>query len=110
MKIVATAMIVLVFLFAIGYALYTLIKSNKEFTDERLKILLGYVFGFSVLFVYFFLAIAIALGKVEQQTSYGLDMILTAMGPLGGLFCGWAFGKSHNGEAQTKLDTTAHSD
>lgn len=68
----------------------------SELSDERLKILLSYLFGFSVLGVYFLLALAMALGKVDQQTSFGLDMVLTAMGPLGGLFCGWAFVKSQS--------------
>jgi hypothetical protein len=66
-------------------------------SDDRLKIVPGYSFGFTVLVVYFALALAMALGKVQQDTSYGLDMVLTAMGPLGGLFCGWAFGKSKIG-------------
>ncbi len=61
---------------------------------ERLRILLAFGFGFSVLAVYFALALVIALGRVEQATSHGLDIVLGALGPLGGLFCSWAFRQS----------------
>ena len=74
---------------------------NLPEDTERLRIILGFGFGFSVLVVYAVLAAVIAFGRVEQATSYGLDMVLTAMGPLGGLFCGWAFGMSNKkGDSQ----------
>jgi hypothetical protein len=72
----------------------------KDVTDNRLKIIFGYAFGFFVLGVYFTLALAIAMGHVEEKTSYGLVQVLTALGPLGGMFCGWAFGLSRNGKSK----------
>lgn len=60
--------------------------------ETRLKIVLSFCFGFSVLAVYFILAISMAIGHVEEKTSYGLREVLMALGPLGGMFCGWAFG------------------
>ena len=70
----------------------------SDLSDERLKILLSYVFGFTTLMVYFILAMVIAIGKIQEQTSYGLPIVLGALGPLGGAFVGWAFGRSsHNG-------------
>lgn len=65
--------------------------------NERARLVLAYTFGFSVLATYFTLALCIALGKVDKDTSYGLDIVLSALGPLGGLFCGWAFGTSSKG-------------
>lgn len=64
--------------------------------EARLRILLGYGYGFAVLVVYFALAMILALGKVEKETSYGLEMVLVALGPLGGSFVGWAFGMANN--------------
>jgi hypothetical protein len=69
----------------------------QDISEGRLKIMCGYGFGFTVLAVYFTLAIAIAVGHVEEKTSYGLREVLMALGPLGGMFCGWAFGLSTNG-------------
>lgn len=60
--------------------------------ENRLRLVLSFAFGFSVLAVYFILAISIAIGHVQKETSYGLDLVLQALGPLGGLFAGWAFG------------------
>lgn len=59
--------------------------------NERLKIILGFSYGFAVLFVYGTLALVIAIGHVSKDTSYGLEIVLAALGPLGGLFAGWAF-------------------
>lgn len=60
--------------------------------NDRLKILLAYTFGFTVLAVYAILAISIALGHVEEKTSFGLREVLANLGPLGGGFAVWAFG------------------
>ncbi len=65
-----------------------------DISDERLRILLAYAFGFSTLFVYGMLALAIAIGHIEEKTSYGLPIVLGALGPLGGAFVGWAFGQA----------------
>jgi len=63
-------------------------------SDERLRIVLAYGFGFSTLFVYALLAMTIAVAHIEEKSSYGLPIVLGALGPLGGAFVGWAFGAS----------------
>lgn len=63
-------------------------------SDERLKIVLAYAFGFSTLIVYGMLAMVIAIMHIEEKTSYGLPIVLGALGPLGGAFVGWAFGQA----------------
>ena len=65
--------------------------------DDRLRVLLAYLFGFATLISYFTLAIIIAIGKIQENTSYGLPIVLGALGPLGGAFVGWAFGKNGKG-------------
>lgn len=49
------------------------------------------VFGFSLLVILAALATAIALGKVEEKTSYGLIPLLTTLSILSGAFAQWAF-------------------
>lgn len=66
--------------------------------NDRMEIVLGYTFGFSVLAVYFILSLVIAIGHVQKETSYGLDVVLPSLGPLGGAFVGWAFGRQRNGK------------
>jgi len=80
--------------------------------NERLKIILGFAFGFSVLFVLAFLGVRIALGKVEENTSYGLLPIVTSLSTLAGGFATWitaimrANGKTNDREALTgKVET-----
>lgn len=63
-------------------------------SDDRLKVILAYAFGFSTLFVYGMLAMVIAIMHIEEKTSYGLPIVLGALGPLGGAFVGWAFGQA----------------
>lgn len=70
--------------------------------ETRLRIILGFSFGFAVLGVYFTLAMSIGLGKVDKESSFGLDLVLQALGPLGGLFAGWAFGMVQSGKANDK--------
>lgn len=48
-------------------------------------------FGFSLLMVTAVLAAIIALGKVEMQTSYGLNIVLGSLATLSGNFAQWAF-------------------
>lgn len=57
-------------------------------SDERLKM----IFGFSILLVLALLAAVVGLGKVEMQTSYGLNIILGSLATLAGGFAQWAFG------------------
>jgi cytochrome c biogenesis protein CcdA len=60
--------------------------------DFRLKM----IFGFSILLVLAVLAAIIAVGKVEQDTSFGLQIVLGALAVLSGGFAQWAFG--HEGK------------
>jgi hypothetical protein len=50
------------------------------------------IFGFLALVVLATLAAIIALGKVHQDTSYGLDYILGGLTMMTGGFANWAFG------------------
>ena len=50
------------------------------------------VFGFLALVVLATLAAVIALGKVNQESSYGLDYILGGLTMMVGGFSNWAFG------------------
>jgi hypothetical protein len=56
------------------------------------------IFGFMLLVLLAVLAAIIAIGKVEQNTSYGLQYILGALATLAGGFAQWAF--------QSKPDNT----
>ena len=49
------------------------------------------IFGFILLAILAGLALAIALGHVEEKTSYGLMPLLTALATLAGGFAQWAF-------------------
>ena len=60
---------------------------------DHLKIL----YGFMLLVMLASLAVVIALGKVEQSTSYGLLPIITALATLSGAFAQWAFGSGNQG-------------
>ena len=53
-------------------------------TNERLEILLEWAFGFSLLILYSWLTHTIAIGKVQEDTSYGLPIILNSLTGLGG--------------------------
>lgn len=50
-----------------------------------------WIFGFGLLVLLSVLAIIIALGRVEQQTSYGLQIVLGSLSTLSGGFATWAF-------------------
>jgi hypothetical protein len=51
-------------------------------------------FGFALLFVIAALGMTISLGKVMQESSYGLQIILGCITTLSGGFAAWAFGAS----------------
>jgi hypothetical protein len=55
---------------------------------DKLKML----FGFLLLAVLGALGAAIGLGKVHQETSYGLEFILGTLTTMGGAFSNWAYG------------------
>jgi hypothetical protein len=69
----------------------------SELSDERLQVVLAYGFGYITLLIYFILAMTIAIGHIEEKTSFGLTNVLSALGPIGGLFAGWAFGRRKEG-------------
>jgi hypothetical protein len=52
------------------------------------------VFGFALLAAITGIALTIAIGHVEERSSYGLLGILGSFQTLAGAFAGWAFGKS----------------
>jgi hypothetical protein len=62
------------------------------------------LFGFLLLFVTAALAGIIALGKVEQESSYGLPEILGGLLTLSGGFANWAFGESRSSMPKQKGD------
>jgi hypothetical protein len=49
------------------------------------------LFGFAVLSVVCLLAVVIALGKVHQESSFGLDVVLGCLTTMAGGFTVWAF-------------------
>ena len=51
------------------------------------------IFGSALLVILAALSAAIALGHVEDKTSYGLMPLLTAISVLSGNFAQWAFSK-----------------
>ena len=57
----------------------------------KLRVVLGFIFGFLVLLIYMFLALAIAFKHIDKES---VEVIFDAMGPLGGFFAGWAFGQT----------------
>lgn len=56
------------------------------------------LFGVALLLTLAILAALIALGKVEEESSYGLMPVLTALATLSGAFSNWAFGKDKDDE------------
>jgi hypothetical protein len=53
-------------------------------------------FGFALLFVIAILGLVIALGKVMEASSYGLQIILGCITTLSGGFAAWAFGAKND--------------
>jgi len=76
----------------------------------RLEFILEMLFGFLLMILVAAIAVVIALGKVEQTTSYGLQDILGGLLVLTGSFAHWAFqvvpilkkGKPEEEKAQEK--------
>lgn len=54
------------------------------------------VFGFMLLMVLAGISAVIAIAKVEQATSYGLEIILGAVAVLSGQFAQWCFGAARD--------------
>jgi Ni,Fe-hydrogenase I cytochrome b subunit len=68
------------------------------------------IFGFLVLLLLAILAGIIAIGKVEQETSYGLEYILGALSVLAGGFAQWAFKTRPGDVPPTDVNATVKSD
>jgi len=52
------------------------------------------IFGFCLLAVVGIVIIVIALGKVQKETSYGLDVVLIMLSPLINKWAEWAFSRT----------------
>lgn len=59
--------------------------------STRVEMILFWTYGFTLLVSLTVLAIIIGIGKVEQQTSYGLPIVLGALASQGGSFAQRAF-------------------
>ncbi len=65
-------------------------------------------YGMALLIILAGLALAIALGHVEEKTSYGLMPLLVSISHLSGQFAQWAFSSSHSAPAPApKVDPPA---
>ena len=62
------------------------------------------IFGFLALVVLATLAAIIALGKVNQESSYGLDYILGGLTMMVGVFSNWAFGSTGMKETKSQSE------
>lgn len=56
------------------------------------------LYGFGVLVIIAFLCAIIALGKVEEKTSFGLNYLLGALSTMAGGFTQWAFTADRHGD------------
>lgn len=54
------------------------------------------IFGFCLLGIYAILALAIAFGRIEETTSFGLQPILGGLTGVGGAWGVWAFANKKN--------------
>jgi hypothetical protein len=59
------------------------------------------IFGFALLLSLVALAAMVALGHVEEHTSFGLPFILGSLASLSGGFVNWAFGAKENGQPKS---------
>jgi hypothetical protein len=55
-------------------------------------------FGFLLLLMVTLLATLLALGKVHQETSYGLEIVLGSLSTMSGMFAQWAFSEPRHPE------------
>ena len=61
------------------------------------------IWGFILLLGILSLCARIALGHVEQQTSYGLQDIIGILAVLGGQWANWAFGESRTSSTTKQI-------
>lgn len=67
-------------------------------SGEKLRL----IFGFLTLLIIAGIAVLIATGKVQQESSFGLEPILVALTSVAASFCNWAFA-SRSEPARDKL-------
>lgn len=67
-------------------------------SGERLRL----IFGFATLAAIVAIAVMVVTGRVEQQTSYGLEPILVALTSIATSFCHWAFSRDRSVPPETK--------
>lgn len=67
-------------------------------TDDRLKM----YFGFALLLSVVMLCAIVAMCKVDQQTSYGLDSLMGCLTTLAGGFSVWCFTTKGKDDANGK--------
>jgi hypothetical protein len=68
------------------------------------------LFGFCLLLCIAALAATIAIGHVRQDTSYGLEGIISGLLTLSGGFANWAFGESRTSTEDSKENLTGRLD
>ena len=85
-------------------------KWISDISDARLEIILGFLFGFTILLVYGILAVCIGMGNVKEDTSFGLQYVLQGLAALGGGFTGWFAARyrheGRNGNDNIRRDST----
>ncbi len=83
--------VILLVIVLFSFANYrALVKSGQ--VDARM------MFGFTILNFLAIIALILALGHVEQNTSYGLSDIIICLSTLAGGFAQWAFSKQKDKE------------
>lgn len=75
----------------------------RSISLSQWKMLWGYILLLGI----FAVLSRIALGKVEQATSYGLDSIIGILAVLAGQWANWAFGESRTSSTESVKDTSA---
>lgn len=66
------------------------------------------IWGFILIVGILSLTARIALGKVEQATSYGLDNIIGILAVLAGQWANWAFGESRTSSTESVKKTNGN--
>ncbi len=78
------------------------LKNDPLKRESTVRDDLRMLFGFCVLGAITIIALVIAIGHVEEKTSYGLGMILGSLTSLAGGFTNWAFGQQSRRSAEGK--------
>lgn len=65
------------------------------------------IFGFALLVMITVVILVIALGKVEEKTSFGLQYLVGTLSTLSGGFAQWAFSGTTQVSEKKDIDKTA---